>query len=89
MKFEAGLAGKSISCGKQGGAESHGNGVRPVSSPTEGLRKDKRRSDDSARRERTRPGTFMLLFCFSLYFHFVVSLFCHKKSRLMKQPPFS
>ncbi len=28
----------------------------PVSSPTEELRKDKRRSDDSARRERTRPG---------------------------------
>ncbi len=28
----------------------------PVSSPTEELRKDKRRSDDSGRRERTRPG---------------------------------
>ncbi len=28
----------------------------PVSSPTEELRKDKRRSDDSVRRERTRPG---------------------------------
>ncbi len=32
----------------------------PVSSPTEELWKDKRRSDDSERRERTRPG---VLFC--------------------------
>ncbi len=32
----------------------------PVSSPTEELQKDKRRSDDSGRREKTRPG---LLFC--------------------------
>ncbi len=28
----------------------------PVSSPTEELRKDKRRSDDSERGERNRPG---------------------------------
>ncbi len=33
------------------------------SSPTEELRNDKRRSDDSEGRERTRPGLFMLLFC--------------------------
>ncbi len=34
----------------------------PVLSPTEELRKDKRRSDDSARRERTRPGFFILCY---------------------------
>ncbi len=34
----------------------------PVSSPTEELRKDKRRSDDSGRRERTRPGLYFV-FC--------------------------
>ncbi len=30
----------------------------PVLNPTEELRKDKRRSDDSGRREGTRPGFF-------------------------------
>ncbi len=57
-------------CDEWGGAESRGNGARPVELmmmsdtctthrsrvPTEELRKDKRRSGDSARRERTRPG---------------------------------
>ncbi len=33
-----------------------------VSSPTEELRKDKRRSDDIAKRERTRPGLYFV-FC--------------------------
>lgn len=35
-------------------------------SPTEQLRKDNRRSDDSEGQERTRPGTFyvVLLLCF-------------------------
>ncbi len=59
-----------LTCDEWGGAESRGSGARPVefndnerplrhspvSSPTEELRKDKRRSDDSARRERSRPG---------------------------------
>ncbi len=35
----------------------------PVSSPTEELRKDKRRSDDSGRRERTRPGLLVCVLC--------------------------
>ncbi len=57
-------------CDEWDGTESRGNGARPVELmmmsdtctthrsrvPTEELRKDKRRSDDSARRERTRPG---------------------------------
>ncbi|KAL0203546.1 hypothetical protein M9458_001564, partial [Cirrhinus mrigala] len=64
-------------CDEWGGAERRGNGTRPVeyndnerhlrhspvSSPTEELRKDKRRSDHSVRRERTRPG---LYFAFSV-----------------------
>ncbi len=55
-------------CDKWGGAESRGSGYErhlchsQVSSPTEELQKDKR-SDNSARRERTRPGLFMLCFC--------------------------
>ncbi len=32
----------------------------PVSSPTAKLRKNKRRSDDSKRRERTRPGFYFV-----------------------------
>ncbi len=61
-------------CDEWGGAESHGNRARPVELmmmsdtcathrsqvPTEELRKDKRRSDDSARRERTRPGLYFV-----------------------------
>ncbi len=57
-------------CDEWGGPESRGNGARPVELmmmsntctthrsrvPMEELRKDKRRSDDSATRERTRPG---------------------------------
>ncbi len=41
-----------------GGVDDNERHLRhsPVSSPTEELRKDKRRSDDSGRRERTRPG---------------------------------
>ncbi|KAK9965858.1 hypothetical protein ABG768_004924, partial [Culter alburnus] len=39
-------------CGKQGEARSRGNGVR----------KDKRRSEESEGGEWTRPGTFMLCF---------------------------
>ncbi len=35
----------------------------PVSSPTEELWKDKRRSDDSGRRERTRPGLLVCVLC--------------------------
>ncbi len=60
----------AIYCDEWGGAESlwersEAGGVNdderhlrhsPVSSPTKELRKDKRRSDDSERRERTRPG---------------------------------
>jgi len=38
----------------------------PVSSPAEELRKDKRRSDNSEGRERTRPWLFMVMFRFSL-----------------------
>ncbi len=59
-----------VQCDEWGGAESRGNGARPVELmmmsdtctthrsrvPTEELRKYKRRSDDSGRRERTRPG---------------------------------
>ncbi len=33
----------------------------PVPSPTEELWKDKRRSDDSGRRERTRPGLLFVI----------------------------
>ncbi len=63
-------------CDEWGGAESRwerseAGGVNdnerhlrhsPVSSPTEELRKDKRRSDNSGRRERTRPG-ILVVFC--------------------------
>ncbi len=35
----------------------------PVSSPTEELRRDIRRSDDSERRERTRPGILVCVLC--------------------------
>ncbi len=59
-----------------GRAESRGNGEKdggvndnewqqhhsPVSSPTEELCKDKRRSDDSERRERTRPGVLFVFY---------------------------
>ncbi len=59
-------------CDEWGGAESRGNGASPggvndnerhprrspVLNPTEELWKDKRRSDDSGRREGTRPGFF-------------------------------
>ncbi len=35
----------------------------PVSSPTEELRKGEMRSDDSGRRERTRPGILVCVLC--------------------------
>jgi len=33
---------------------------KPVSSPTEELRKDNRRSDHSGRQENTRPGLYIM-----------------------------
>ncbi len=60
------------SCDDWGRTETNGNGGvndderhlrhSPVSSPTEELRKDKRRSDNSERQEKTRP-RFYFVFC--------------------------
>ncbi len=63
-------------CDEWGGAESRGNGARPVEwmimndtcathrsrVPRRSFGRNKRRSDDSGRRERTRPG-FYFMFC--------------------------
>ncbi len=75
--WERSEAGGVDDCSEWGGAESRGSGARPVelmimsntcathtvSSPTEELRKDKRRSDDSGRRERTSPGFSVCFVC--------------------------
>ncbi len=49
---------------KAGGVDDNERHMRhlPVSSPTEEHRKDKRRSDESGRQERTRPG-LLFVFC--------------------------
>ncbi len=63
----------------------------PVLSPTVELRKEKRRSDDNERRERTRPG-FYFVFCvrqssvrgchFSFVFvDFIIKVFECKKNK--------
>ncbi len=53
----------------------------PISRPTEELRKDKRRSDDSERRERTRPEVLVCVLCAAvvreglpLLFYFVIKV---------------
>ncbi len=86
-------------CDEWGGAESRGNGARPVEwmimndtcathrsrVPRRSFGRNKRRSDDIGRRERTRPG-FYFMFCvrqssargcrFSVMFvYFVIKMF--------------
>ncbi len=64
----------------------------PVSSPTEELRKDKRRSDNSERWERTRPG-LLFVFCIrqssvrGCRFSFVYVYFIIKVSNVRRFPP--
>ncbi len=64
-----------------------------VSSPMEELRKDKRRSDDSGRGERTKPGLFV--FCVRLSsvrgcrFTFVFVYFIIKIFKCCRFPPLS
>ncbi len=64
-------------CDEWGGADSRGNGARPVELmmmsdtctthrsrvPWRSSGRIKRRSDDSARRERTRPGLLVCVLC--------------------------
>ncbi len=70
IQFLVGFSSVRIgSCDKWGGGESRGNGTRPVELmilndcathrsrvPRRSYGGNKRRSDDSGRRERTRPG---------------------------------
>ncbi len=64
----------------------------PVSSPTEELRKGEMRSDDSKRRERTRPG-FVFVFCVrqssvrGCHFYFVFVYFIIKVLNVRRFPP--
>ncbi len=48
----------------------------PVSSPTEELLEGKRKSDDSERRERTRPGLLICVLCAAVVREGLSLLFC-------------
>ncbi len=75
-EYPPGLRGAMGVCDEWGGAESRGNGARPVEwmimndtcathrsrVPRRSSGRNKRRSDNSGRRERTRPG-FYFMFC--------------------------
>ncbi len=72
-----GILKRQVECDEWGGAESRGNGARPVEwmimndtcathrsrVPRRSSGRNKRRSDNSGRRERTRPGILVYVLC--------------------------